>query len=250
MKPPNLAQFRLPSTAALTGLRFKLPLTAGGTVNLEFSANGKAGWHASGVPWTDSGSDTYDAVEVGPGIFFIDIHFEARPLEALTLLLAPARGHALLVHQARAPRANPAVAQAFLAASIGGVSPVGPAPTPTTDFMGRWHRMHYSPENLYEHIYVSHSRMFSHNLRTQNTPGRADCHDASYWCFSEGLYLVGWREKDSEAGMILCEDLGNRRATGKVLHPMSNDRSGSAPIGGYIYPAAIKHTITSRSDEP
>jgi hypothetical protein len=248
MKPPNLAQFRLPSTSALGGLQFRLPLTAGGAVNLAFSANGKADWHASGVPWAGNGSDPYDAVEVVPKVFFIDIDFETRPLEALTLLLAPGRGHALLVHQSRTPRANPAVAQTFLATSIDGVAPVGPAPAPTTDLTGRWHRMHYSPENLYEHIYVSNSRMFSHNLRTQNTSGRADCHDASYWRFSENLYLVGWREKDSEAGMIMCEDLGTRRATGKVLHPMSNDRSGSAPIGGYIYPAEIKQTITARSD--
>jgi hypothetical protein len=246
MKPPNLAQFRLPSTAALAGSRFTLPLTEGGAVRLDFAANGKADWHASGVPWADSGSDAYDAVEVVPEIFFIDIDFEARPLEALTLLLAPGRGHALLAHQSRTPRANPAVAQTFFATSIDGVSPVGPAPAPTTDFVGRWHRMRYSPENLYEHIYVSNSRMFSHNLRTQNTLGRADCHDASYWRFSENLYLVGWREKDSEAGMMMCEDLSTRRATGKVLHPLSNDRSGSAPIGGYIYPAEIKHTITAK----
>lgn len=246
MKPPNLAQFRLPSTAALGGLRFRLSLREGGAVSLELAAGGKIDWHASGVPWADSGSDAYDAVEVAPEIFFIDIDFEARPLEALTLLLAPGRGHALLVHQSRTPRANPAVAQTFLAASIDGVPPVGPAPVPTTDLMGRWHRMHYSPENLYEHIYVSDSRMFSHNLRTQNTSGRADCHDASYWRFSENLYLIGWREKDSEAGMILCEDLSTRRATGKVLHPIANDRAGSVPIGGYVYPAEIKHTITAR----
>ena len=249
MKPPNLAEFRLPSTAALGGSRFRLPLTEGGTVSLEFDTNGNADWHASGVPWAGSGSDAYDAVEVVPEIFFIDIDFEVPPLEALTLLLAPARGHALLVHQSRTPRGNPAVAQTFLAASIDGVSRVGPAPVPTTDLMGHWHRMRYSPENLYEHVYVSNSRMFAHNLRTQNTPGRADCHDASYWRFSENLYLIGWREKDSEAGMILCEDLAARRATGKVLHPISNERSGSVPIGGYIYPAEIKHTITGRSDD-
>ena len=116
---------------------------------------------------------------------------------------------------------------------------VGPPPAPTRDLVGRWHRYRYSPDNLYEHVYISGDRFVSHNVDTVNTPDRADCHPVSYYKVAPGLYVVAWREFDSQASMVTIEDLAALRSTGKVLHPAGDGMSGSSPVGGLILPVTV-----------
>jgi hypothetical protein len=124
-------------------------------------------------------------------------------------------------------------------ARLAGHAQDGPPPGPTRDLVGRWHRYRYSLDNLYEHIYISGDRFVSHNVDTQFTNDRADCHPVSYHKFSPGLYVVAWREFDSQAGMVMVENLRQLTATGSALHPESSERSVSRPIGGRILPVQV-----------
>jgi hypothetical protein len=217
MGAPDLTAFRLPSTDALDGRT--VTLEGGGTLRIDKS---------------------WDVVEIAPGTYFADVGLPGH--DALTVVLSLATGWALTVGQRRDPAVTgrgPAAEHTFTVARIAGLEQSGPAPAPTRDLVGRWHRYRYSPDNLYEHIYISDDRFVSHNVATEGTPDRADCHPVSYWKVAPCLYLIAWREFDSQASMVMAENLVDLRVTGKVLHPASPASSVSVPIGGVIRPATV-----------
>ncbi len=248
MAPPNLAELRLPSTDVLDGRAFSLEVEPEGCVELAFSS-GTAKWSTEGMRWPRVGTDRVDVVEAAPDTYFIDIDVEQPVHTSLTAVLSLATGWALLVHQQRDPSAvgrGPAASQVFAAARVAGYEQHGPAPAPTRDMVGRWHRYRYSSTDLYEHVYISGDRFVSHNLDTVNTPDRADCHPVSYFKVAPELYVVAWTEFDSQASMVTLEDLASLRTTGKVLYPVGSDRSGSSPIGGLVLPAAVTFAAEER----
>jgi hypothetical protein len=216
MGPPDLAAFRLPRSPALDGRAVRA-----GDRAVRFDS-------------------TWDVVEVAPGTWFADK--DTGPNQALTVVLSMATGWALAIGQRRDPSVTgrgPAASHTFTVAPVDGMEPTGPPPAPTRDLVGRWHRYRYSPDDLYEHIYVSGERFVSHNVDTTRTQDRADCHPVSYYRFAPDLYVVTWREFDSQASMVMVENLGQLRVTGKALHPQSEDHSVSRPVGGFILPASV-----------
>jgi hypothetical protein len=242
MTGPDLAAYRLPNTDALDGRAVALELLGGGSLELRFGGPAVE-WRADGVAWAAHGTDRHDAVEVESGTFFVDIDVSEPAHDGLSLLFSDPTGWALAIHQRRHPTTpgarGPAVRHTFATARLAGRDQVGLAPAPTRDLVGRWHRYRYSPDNLYEHIYISADRFLSHNVDTQFTPDRADCHPVSYYRFGPDLYVVTWREFDSQVAMVLVENLRHRTATGKALHPAGAERSVSTPIGGRILPVQV-----------
>jgi hypothetical protein len=179
-------------------------------------------------------------VEVAPSVYFADTG--TSPHRALSAVLSLATGWALVIEQERDPGVRgrgPAALHCFLPGSIAGLGQHGPAPAPTADLVGRWHRYRYAPGNLYEHVYISSTRFVSHNLDTTGTPDRADCHPVSYYKVAPALYVIAWCEFGSQASMVMVENLDQLRVTGKVLHPESADRSVSRPVGGIILPVRV-----------
>jgi MoaF C-terminal domain len=224
--PPDLARFRLPRSAALDGRRIMLDLP-GDVLTLDIDS----GW---------------DVVEVAPGTWFADK--DTGPHEALTAVLSEVTGWCLVIRQRRDPSLagrGPAVTHRFQTGRIGELA--GDPPAPTRDLVGRWHRYRYSPADLYEHVYISGERFVSHNVDTSRTQDRADCHPVSYYKVAPDLYVVAWREFDSQASMVMTENLRQLRATGKVLHPQSAARSVSRPIGGLILPATVTFPISEEA---
>jgi len=242
MTGPNLTAFRLPNTDALEGRAVALELLDGGSLELCFRGP-VVEWRADAVSWAGHGTDGYGAVEVEPAAFFVDIDVSTPAHDGLSLIFSDATGWALAIHQRRYPTAagsrGPAVRHTFATGRLADRDQVGPAPAPTRDLVGRWHRYRYSPDNLYEHIYISADRFVSHNVDTQFTPDRADCHPVSYYRFGPDLYVVTWREFDSQVAMVMVENLRERTVTGKALHPASAERSMSMPVGGCILPVQV-----------
>ncbi|MFT4211282.1 MAG: MoaF C-terminal domain-containing protein [Microbacterium sp.] len=238
----SLATFRLPSTDALAGTALDLRLEGGGRLLLEVGER-TAAWQADGRDWAGSGDDPVDVVEAAPGTFFIDVDFTefVRAQEAVTVVVAPATGWALVIHQERFHpeetwSRGPEIRHEFTAARIHGVEQTGDAPAPTRDLIGRRHLYRYSPKNLYEHIYINSQKFVGHNVSTTGTPGRADCHLITHYRFADDVYVVGWREYDSGSAMVALLDLDALRTTAKVLHPEGFLHAVSRGIGGHIIP--------------
>ncbi|KGX95129.1 molybdenum cofactor biosynthesis F family protein [Burkholderia pseudomallei A79D] len=110
---------RLPATDALVGcaLTFELP---GGA----FAANFVDGQTLSWRRGETGGTDWYEAIEVAPDTFFVDVTFKSRPAEALTLVFNTATRRALGILSRIRSRdeagAAPRVAQDFLVGTIAG----------------------------------------------------------------------------------------------------------------------------------
>ena len=240
--PESLAAFRLPSTDALAGSRFDLdwaePFLEDGGLSLTVE-DGKVTWEATAVSWAGKGHDDADVVEAAPGTYFIDIDVAEPALDSLTVVLNPATGWALAVHQRRFHPEDtwsrgPEVSQEFLVAKLSDAAPQGEAPALTRDLIGRRHLYRYSPNNLYEHVYLNSRKFCGHNVHTFGTPGRADCHPVTYYRFDEDVYVIGWREYDSAVAMVSVLDLKAKRATAKAHAPEHFLRSVNRPIGGHI----------------
>lgn len=252
--PPDLAAFRLPSTEALADQAVTVDLEDG-QLTLSFAVAGQVRWEATGVTWAGSGTSGYDAVEIDPDAYFVDLDLPDRPLHALTVVFSRRAGWALAVYQSRNPALVggsprvPAVEHAFSAGRVAGAGDAEP-PRPTRDLVGRWHRYRYSPDNYYEHIYVSGERFVSHNLDTQNTRDRADCHPVSYYRLAAGLYLVAWREFDSQMAAIAVEHLGQAQVTAKALHPADRFHSVNVRIGGFIRPVVVRFPADNAGGPP
>jgi hypothetical protein len=229
--PPNLAQYRLSSTDELVGETVDLEMEGGQPFTLSFGGAGNVSWTwGSG----ERGSDGCDVVALRPGIFFVAVNLTTPATDGL-IVIFERDGAALVVKQRRLSgrdRDGAAVANGYFSGRVTGSS--APVPRPTSDLLGRWHQMRYSDNNLYEHIYLSSDRFCSHNLATENTSGRADCHAVDYWKVAPGLYLVAWRERGSGAAMTVVDDIDQLRSTGIVLHPASPDESVVVPIGGLL----------------
>lgn len=240
--PESLAAFRLPSTDALDGRAFTLSLTGGGEIALKFTEPGRAEWIAGGVQWAGSGIDPVDVVEVASGTYFIDVDFGVPALESVTIILREPTGWALVVHQRRFHpeetwSRGPEVTQEFTVGRIVGSEQVGEAPATTRDLIGKRHFYRYSPSNLYEHIYLNSRKFCGHNVHTFGTPGRADCHPATYYKIDENLYVFAWREYDSAVAMVSFLNMTTLRATAKAHAPEHFLRSSNRAIGGHIIPA-------------
>jgi MoaF C-terminal domain/MoaF N-terminal domain len=259
-----LAEYRLASTEALSSRELTVELTDGGTIHVSFRPSGTVAWRAEEAawfggaedpeapavtPWSGGGEDPYDAVEVAPWTYFVAIDFARPGLESLTLVLRESTGWALAIHQRRFHpeqtwSRGPAVTQTFLPARIAGREQTGPPPASTRELIGARHLYRYDRHNLYEHVYLSSEKFCAHNLHTTHTPGRADCHPASYHKIDDGLYVFGWREYDSAAAMLVFYNMETLLATGMVHAPETFTRSVNRHLGGHIIP------VTSHLDYP
>ncbi|WP_460942952.1 MoaF C-terminal domain-containing protein [Okibacterium endophyticum] len=238
--PESMAANRLPSTDALDGGELALELVDGGMLSVAIGG-GRARWAATGVGWQGGGDDPVDVVEAAPELYFIDIDFTEfdRMLEAVSIVWDRASGWALLVHQRRFHpeetwSRGPEVLHDFSVARVAGSKPAGTPPAVTRELIGRRHLYRYSPNNLYEHIYLSSQKFCAHNVHTFGTPGRADCHPVSYYKMRDDVFVVTWREYDSAVGMVTVLDLDAGRSSGKAHDPEHFLRSTSRPFGGFI----------------
>ena len=238
--------YRLPSTEILGGRTFTVTFAGGGSLVVELGdgADSTAHFSAVGMPeqmWPTSGQGAWNVVEVRAGLYLLDIDVEAPASDGLTLALLTGTGWALAVYQRReVPEElwsrGPDVSQDFRVGTIDGQTPVGSGPALTRDLVGARNLMLMGPENLYEHLYVNTQKIFVHHVHTNVATGKCERHPATFYRLADGLYLIGFREMDNAAGMIIVEDYETRRMTGKVLHPVSMFESRSRYLGGKLVP--------------
>lgn len=155
----GIAANRLPPTDALVGRTMKITTMSGDTADLAFTARHSLAWAARGR----IGADWYEAIEVAPEVYFIDMVFERARQETMTHIVNIRTRRTLSVRtflrDERIP-GEPLVAQTFESGTLDG----GPAalaamePAPTRDLIGLRALYTYSPDHVYEHIYLSAER--------------------------------------------------------------------------------------------
>jgi len=247
---------RLPRTGALAGGTEEVALTGGGAIRLAFEDGERVGWEADGVPWAGSGRDRYEAIRVADGAYFVDVDFASRPRQTLTLALIRRTGWALSVlseirDEEETEPGESRVTQDFrpgrLASGPEG-GPIGPEPAPTRDLIGKRTLFRYSPQHLYEHIYLSSIRFTWQNIVGVQR-GHADTERATTYRLDDELYLFTWRELKIPVASVLVFNLREKRSTGKFLGLTGDGRIENNPAGAIILP--VDCTVTyPEGEEP
>ena len=183
--------------------------------------------------------DPYDAVAVRDDVFFVNLPLTSVDGEALTVVYSTTTHRALAVRSvigAEDIKGTPRVSQEFWAGTAGGGPPAGDRPGPSRDLIGKRNVYRYSPDHLYEHVYVS-SQRYAWQCLEGVQRGHGDMDLSTVWKFSDGLYLFCFREFRIAVASVWLHDLGYAlRTTGVFLGLTGDGRSEHSRAGGHIYP--------------
>lgn len=234
----GIATNRLPATAAFAGKTMSVAF-AEGSLEMRFI-------DAHRVAWRDgrgAGEDWYELIEIGDGSFFLDMSFNERPLEALTLVFSTATRRALGIRcriRSEAEAAGmPRVAQDFLPGTLEAFSDglpatvTGMAPAPTRDLIGLRTLQTYSPHHTYEHTYLSAER-YCWQCLVGVQRGHGDVDLASYYRIDEKRYVFCFREFLIPVASVFLFDFAHLRSTGKFLGVTGAGTVENKPAGAFI----------------
>lgn len=144
-----------------------------------------------------------------------------------------------MVHSSIAPEATPGVPQVgqiFSAGVVEGVAVTGAKPGPSRELIGQRNIYRYSPNHLYEHVYLSSERYAWQCLQGEQR-GHGDVDMSTVWKFEHGLYLFSFREFAIPVASVWLHDLGYElRTTGVFLGINSRGAAQHSRAGGHIYP--------------
>ncbi|QPC91730.1 MoaF C-terminal domain-containing protein [Mesorhizobium sp. INR15] len=231
----GIATNRLPTTGALRGQTFKITLNTGRTIDLAFTAADTVAWSEG----SDAGADWYEALEVASNVFFINMTFAARSAEDEAFIVNTTTRRVLSVRErvrdaSEAP-GEPRVSQVWSAGVLGDPSmpPTSIEPAPTRDLIGLTAHYTYSPNHVYEHIYLSSERYAWQNL-VGIQRGHGDVDLATTWKFAENQYVFGFREFIIPVASLFFYNWDVMHSTGKFLGVTSQGKIENKPAGAFI----------------
>lgn len=222
---------RLPTTDALAGSTLAFTDSDGESV-LAFDG-------ADAVRWSEGGVERdawYEAVALRPGLYFLTLRAPSEPLRADVLVAETGTGRTLRIRSDIAPAPTPGrprVGQRFLPGTIGRAVARGEAPAPTRDLVGLRALYRYSPNHLYEHVYLSSER-YAWQCLVGEQRGHGDVDLASTWRVAEGLYVFTFREFIIPVAATWLYDLDAGRTVGTFVGIGRDGEVRIAPGGALI----------------
>ncbi len=227
---------RLPTTDALAGAQLRIRQNDGSVLELAFDSGERLSWREDGDGVARTGNDAYDAVAVDESTYFVDFWLSEHERDAYTVVVDTATGRALTVLSSIAPapvEGAPRVGQRFAIGSIGDDAPRGFEPVETRDLIGKRILNDYSPNHLYEHIYVNSNR-YCWQCLAGVQKGHGDCDLASYYKFAEGRYLFTFREFRIPVASAFFFNMDTMRSTGKFLGIEGDGSINNSYAGAHI----------------
>lgn len=220
---------RLPTTDALAGTSFGISEQ----LRLEFRTGDKVSWQTREGA---SGTDWYEAVQVRQDVYYLTITDAGNPLRAKVLIVHWGTGHTLTIESVIAGEPTPGrprVDQTFAPGTVDGVEIIGPPPAPSRDLIGLRALYRYSPNHLYEHVYLSSER-YAWQCLVGEQRGHGDVDLATTWKLAEDLYIFTFREFLIPVAATWLYDLDALRTTGTFFGLGAGDTVRVAPGGAYI----------------
>lgn len=230
----GIATNRLPASAALVGKTVRITFKSGHVAQLAFSAAHDVAWTVRGK----AGADWYEAIEVAPEVFFVDMTFALAPRETWTHIINLHSRRTLSVRSRvrdAKPDGQPLVAQDFETGILGDAGKAPPAmePQPTRDLIGRRALYTYSPDHAYEHIYLS-SQRYAWQCLVGVQRGHGDVDLATTYKFDDDQYLFTFREFVIPVASVFFYNMRDLRSTGKFLGVTADGAIENKPAGAFI----------------
>ncbi len=240
----GIATNRLPATDALAGQTLKLALPDF-QLTLQPRTQHTLDWQEHGARGGQGRGDGYEAVEVAPDTFFLDITQAGRPTEALSVVVNTRTRRVLAVRcrivGADEAAGQPRVPQDFWVGTLEGDdaagTATGPVPQPTRDLIGLRTWQIYSPEHTYEHTYLSAER-YAWQCLVGVQRGHGDVDLASYYKFDEDQYVFTFREFLIPVASVFFFNFASGRSTGKFLGVTGTGEVANSPAGAFMRKAS------------
>ena len=231
--------YRKPNVS-LAGTTLSIDLGKKSAIDLNFIDDTTVEWSASGCIVAAAGTtDPYDAVQSREGVFFINLPLTSRDREAITIVFTRRTNRAIVTYSviaAEKVEGTPQVSQQFFAGVTNEGKPTGDEPSASRDLIGMRNIYRYSPNHLYEHVYVSSERYAWQCLEGAQR-GHGDMDLSTVWKLDDGLYLFCFREFRISVASVWLHDLGyGLNTTGIFLGISATGDSMHSTAGGYIYP--------------
>ncbi|MCC8961317.1 MoaF N-terminal domain-containing protein [Bradyrhizobium sp. Pear76] len=231
----GIATNRLPTTDMLAGQSLKITLKDGRAIDLAFASADRLEWREGDA----AGADWYEAIIVAPDVVFINVTFAARATEDEAFIVNTRTRRVLSVRErvravGEAP-GEPRVAQVYTPGVVGdpAIPPAGFEPAPSRDLVGMTAHYEYSPQHLYEHVYLSSQRYAWQNLVGVQR-GHGDVDLTTTYKFDHNQYVFGFREFIIPVASIFFYNWDAMRSTGKFLGVTSEGRVENKPAGAFI----------------
>ena len=230
----GIATNRLPVSSALVGTEMSIALDDGRSIALVFISVSQITWREN----QDGGTETGEVLVLAPDVYFIDLTYASRPAEDEIFIVNVQTRRVLSItervrDQSEAP-GEPRVTQSYVPGHIAdGGAVTGHQPAPTRDLVGLTAHYDYSPNHLYEHIYLSSERYAWQNLVGVQR-GHGDVDMATIYKFDEGQYVFGFREFIIPVASLFFYNWQDMRSTGKFLGVTSSGIIENKPAGAFI----------------
>jgi hypothetical protein len=232
---------RLPSTPALAGESIELNYDDGSAFTMAFTAS-RVRWTAAASGAPRGGDEAYDAVEIRPGVFFIDFVL-ADGSTAFSHVVDRPGGRALSVASRMTDAGGRADLRELLTpARLAGHAGPYEAVAETRELLGKRLYCEYSPAAALEHIYVNSATIVWQWLRSPPELAlEVGIEAVSMWKIQDRLYLISTRGEEP-IQLTLLLDLQRMRNVGRLFgrgHLGLVDRRCGAKItflGAFSYP--------------
>ena len=249
----GIATNRLPTTDRLAESQFRITLSDGTDMTLTFVDGKQLEWDVAEGPHAGTkGKDWYETIDVADDVIFIETLFQTRPRDAITILFNSRTRRVLAIVSTVAEEkvpGEPQVSQQFLVGVLGdpNVPPTGPEPAPTRDLIGRRALYRYSPNHVYEHIYLSSER-YGWQCLVGVQRGHGDTDLATTYKFDEDQYIFTFREFAIPVASVFFYNMKQLRSTGKFLGITSSGVIENNPAGAFI--EKLSETIYPEDAQP
>lgn len=207
----------LAASADLEGSNFDIRFGNGWTVSHRFD-DGRVTWAITeGDEAGSTGTHNYRAVEVRPGIFFVDfIKGEGVHSSDVSMIIDRNDGKVTVADSSFVDRNGEVRMQTkILSGRVAGTGDIEPR-SRTSDLVGKRIYYRYSPTEHYEHVYLNAGTFVWHCVRGAEA-GLADADPVQVFELADGIVLLHWSETVKPVESIVTIDLTNKRSIGRMF---------------------------------
>ncbi len=230
----DMAYHRIPATSDLVNQKMTITLDSGTIFHLEFIEPNSVRWRSG----SKSGTDWYEAIELAPHTYYIDMTFASQPRESRTFFVNTETRRALSVHTVMREGdvgKEPRAVQDFTPGVLGDptVPPTGMKPAPTRDLIGLRALYTYNPNQCFEHIYLNEKRYAWHCI-VGPLKGESDVELHTTYKFDVNQYIFSWREFGLPVSTVFFHNWDQMRETGKFFAIGEDGVIVNTPAGALI----------------
>lgn len=207
----------LPASTALEGPALDVRFDNGWTITHEFD-QGHVTWTITeGDGSGSTGTHEYRAVEVRPGIYFVDfIKGQGVHASDVSMVIDRNNGRVTVADSSFTDRSGAVrMHTEIISGRVTGSGDIEPL-VPSSELVGKRIYYRYSPTEHYEHIYLNAGTFVWHCVKGGEA-GLADADPIQVFELADGIVMLHWSETVMPVESFLTIDLVNNRSIGRMF---------------------------------